>query len=178
MQFDKDKALFWAYLISKQKTDLEKLIQSKDINIYTLYANETLGLEPRGIKTSLNPKKEKAPFDISDPFSWVKVKNLFKAQHYESYEAKKRAAYVLNSKESEAHVARLIYKFQLENHYFFMPYFENLKHFYDRGIRYITLAHGKANHICDSSYDPNKKWNGLRSDRIYPGQKLKIWTKA
>jgi membrane dipeptidase len=39
--------------------------------------------------------------------------------------------------------------------------FDNLKHFYDRGIRYITLAHGKANHICDSSYDPNKKWNGL-----------------
>jgi len=23
-----------------------------------------------------------------------------------------------------------------------------------------------------------KKWNGLRSDRIYTGQKLKIWTKA
>ena len=23
-----------------------------------------------------------------------------------------------------------------------------------------------------------KKWNGLRSDRIHPGQKLKIWTKA
>lgn len=39
--------------------------------------------------------------------------------------------------------------------------FENLKHFYDRGIRYITLSHGKANHICDSSYDPNRKWNGL-----------------
>jgi membrane dipeptidase len=38
---------------------------------------------------------------------------------------------------------------------------ENLKYFYDRGIRYLTLAHGKANHICDSSYDPNKKWNGL-----------------
>jgi len=38
---------------------------------------------------------------------------------------------------------------------------ENLKYFYERGIRYITLSHGKANHICDSSYDPNKKWNGL-----------------
>ena len=37
----------------------------------------------------------------------------------------------------------------------------NLKHFYDRGIRYITLAHSKANHICDSSYDPERKWNGL-----------------
>jgi len=38
---------------------------------------------------------------------------------------------------------------------------KDLKHFYERGIRYITLTHSKANHICDSSYDPNKKWNGL-----------------
>jgi len=37
----------------------------------------------------------------------------------------------------------------------------NLKHFHDRGIRYITLAHSKANHICDSSFDPERKWNGL-----------------
>ncbi|MHC4440360.1 MAG: dipeptidase, partial [Planctomycetota bacterium] len=37
----------------------------------------------------------------------------------------------------------------------------NLKHFHDRGISYITLAHSKANHICDSSFDPEHKWNGL-----------------
>ncbi len=37
----------------------------------------------------------------------------------------------------------------------------NLKHFYDRGIRYITLAHSKSNHISDSSYDENEKWDGL-----------------
>lgn len=37
----------------------------------------------------------------------------------------------------------------------------NLKHFYDRGIRYITLAHSKANHISDSSYDSDKRWDGL-----------------
>jgi len=37
----------------------------------------------------------------------------------------------------------------------------NLKHFHDRGIRYVTLAHSKANHICDSSFDPERKWNGL-----------------
>lgn len=37
----------------------------------------------------------------------------------------------------------------------------NLKHFYDRGVRYITLAHSKANHISDSSYDENKRWGGL-----------------
>ncbi len=38
---------------------------------------------------------------------------------------------------------------------------DNLRHFYDRGIRYITLCHSKCNHICDSSYDKERKWRGL-----------------
>jgi len=37
---------------------------------------------------------------------------------------------------------------------------KNLKYFYDRGIRYITLTHSKNNQICDSSGDTTK-WNGL-----------------
>jgi len=37
----------------------------------------------------------------------------------------------------------------------------NLQHFYERGIRYITLAHSQANHISDSSYDLRRKWKGL-----------------
>jgi len=37
----------------------------------------------------------------------------------------------------------------------------NLDYFYEKGIRYITLAHAKANNIADSSYDPERKWNGL-----------------
>jgi membrane dipeptidase len=37
----------------------------------------------------------------------------------------------------------------------------NIAHFYDRGVRYITLAHSRWNQICDSSYDPDKYWNGL-----------------
>lgn len=38
---------------------------------------------------------------------------------------------------------------------------ENLSYFYKRGIRYITLAHSKWNRICDSSYDEERRWNGL-----------------
>ena len=38
---------------------------------------------------------------------------------------------------------------------------KNLKHFYDRGIRYITLTHGRVNHISDSSYDEEERWGGL-----------------
>ncbi len=38
---------------------------------------------------------------------------------------------------------------------------ENLKHFHSRGIRYITLTHGKDNHISDSSYDTTHTWKGM-----------------
>ncbi|RUO76887.1 peptidase M19 [Idiomarina tyrosinivorans] len=38
---------------------------------------------------------------------------------------------------------------------------KNLQHFYDRGIRYITLAHSQSNHIADSSYDIRRQWHGL-----------------
>lgn len=38
---------------------------------------------------------------------------------------------------------------------------ENVKHFADRGIRYITLAHGLSNQLSDSSYDDNHQWDGL-----------------
>lgn len=37
----------------------------------------------------------------------------------------------------------------------------NLQHFYERGVRYITLAHSMSNHISDSSYDLRRKWKGL-----------------
>ncbi len=37
----------------------------------------------------------------------------------------------------------------------------NVKYFYDRGIRYITLTHGKDNQICDSSYDTLGTWSGV-----------------
>lgn len=39
--------------------------------------------------------------------------------------------------------------------------FDGLRHFAERGIRYITLAHSKSNHISDSSYDSNEPWAGL-----------------
>ena len=38
---------------------------------------------------------------------------------------------------------------------------KNLEIFYQRGIRYITLAHSQSNHISDSSYDLRRQWKGL-----------------
>lgn len=38
---------------------------------------------------------------------------------------------------------------------------DKLRYFADRGIRYVTLTHSKANHIADSSYDLERPWRGL-----------------
>ena len=34
-------------------------------------------------------------------------------------------------------------------------------HFYERGIRYVTLAHARPNAFSDSSYDKDARWHGL-----------------
>ena len=38
---------------------------------------------------------------------------------------------------------------------------ENVQFFFDRGVRYITLAHSGNNRLADSSYARDKQWNGL-----------------
>ena len=38
---------------------------------------------------------------------------------------------------------------------------ENVGFFRDRGISYIGLVHSLSNHLADSSYDDEHKWNGL-----------------
>jgi membrane dipeptidase len=38
---------------------------------------------------------------------------------------------------------------------------ENVAYFKNRGASYISLSHGKANHLSDSSYDEERRWNGL-----------------
>jgi len=48
----------------------------------------------------------------------------------------------------------------------------NLMHFYERGIRYITLAHSLSNHLSDSSYDKERKWNGLSEFGVQVVEKM------
>lgn len=38
---------------------------------------------------------------------------------------------------------------------------QDIQAYRNKGISYITLTHAKDNHICDSSYDTTKTWDGL-----------------
>ncbi|MEM8676755.1 MAG: dipeptidase [Cyanobacteria bacterium P01_G01_bin.67] len=49
----------------------------------------------------------------------------------------------------------------MENGYPLGKDLENVQHFYQRGIRYITLTHSKNNDLGDSSTDETQEWSGL-----------------
>jgi soluble lytic murein transglycosylase len=126
--FDKDRALFWQYLVTQDPKILEELRAPKhDINIYSLFAHEKGGTFPKNIVTGIDPKQPKAPFDITDPFAWLKIYNGFKQRDFKSHDEKIAAALKLNAKESEPHVARLIYRYKDRLHYYLLAYYDYIK---------------------------------------------------
>jgi soluble lytic murein transglycosylase len=78
-QADKDRANFWLYLITKKRDYLAKVLDSWDINIYTIYAHEEFGQKIENIiskeKTGKWFHKELVP---KNPFEWIKIKEEIK----------------------------------------------------------------------------------------------------
>ncbi len=67
----KDKALFWQYQVTQDKKTLELLGKSVDINMYSLYAKEKLGIEVTNFYTTLPTRENNTTkADLSDPFVW------------------------------------------------------------------------------------------------------------
>lgn len=83
---EKDKALFWAYLVTQDKHYLERIVQDNDINMYSLYAYEKLELPYKNI---VSPVLEGThpTFNVSDPFAWPKVMNRVYKMSAEEVEA-------------------------------------------------------------------------------------------
>ncbi|WP_169763507.1 lytic transglycosylase domain-containing protein [Campylobacter mucosalis] len=78
-QSQRDNALFWLYLIKKDKNLLIKLANSTDINIYSLFAKDYVKSDPFDVYV---PRPKKLKFEgsanINDPFFWEKMNNLVK----------------------------------------------------------------------------------------------------
>ena len=122
----KDNAVFWLYLLSKNTIYLDKLNQSRDVNIYTLYANELTGASAAANIVSPTPTKEKvADYDIKDPFLWQKTFKMIKemsaqdaAKHSETF----------NTKETLGQYAYLMEKASgYKDSYFVMPFVDELE---------------------------------------------------
>ncbi|CAM2865804.1 lytic transglycosylase domain-containing protein [Helicobacter burdigaliensis] len=71
---DQNRAIFWMYLASKDTKFLTKLIEKKDVDIYSLAALELTHSKPQfNIIQKIDTKPTPATWDIKDPFEWEKI---------------------------------------------------------------------------------------------------------
>jgi len=119
-QNNKDKAVFWMYLVSKKSSFLEELAQGTDINIYTLYAKEVLKLEVQNYFSYLHLEDKSSELNLQNPYVWEKLLDQIRAS------SKEELALLLkkyNSKEDEV-IHAFIYTKMLsyKEHNYILPY--------------------------------------------------------
>ncbi|MBS9782478.1 MAG: lytic transglycosylase domain-containing protein [Arcobacter sp.] len=127
-QFDKDKVLFWKYLLRSKKEDLDLLAQSWDNNIYSLFAKELLGIETTNIVYKLDIPNTKSSYNIYDSFSWIKVLNDTK----KNFDEKKLDKYIklFTSQATLPHLTFVLERFyKYKTSYFILPFEKIMKDF-------------------------------------------------
>jgi len=72
---DRDRVNFWIYRASGDEDILKELASSLDINMYTLWAKERLGIETENYYTVL-PTTKPGGFKGDDPFKWQQLHQL------------------------------------------------------------------------------------------------------
>ncbi len=120
-QEQKDNALFWVYLISKDKQILSTLAQSTSVNLYSLYAKDLIPSEPFSIYVP-RPKNMhyQGQENIYDPFCYEKMKKLVKNLNAEQAMEYAKQFY---SNESIAYYVYFMQKaYGYKRHYFVMPH--------------------------------------------------------
>jgi len=74
-RWEKDKTLFWLYLVTEDKTYLKRLHQSYHINLYTLLSADILQTKyPKSIVTPKISKKRIHSLNSQNPIHWAKIK--------------------------------------------------------------------------------------------------------
>jgi len=72
-KIDVDKNYFWMYKTTKNQKYLDKLLQSQDINIYTLYAHEVKNKNFNNYFSAVEVADIKMDKNIQDPFEWSNI---------------------------------------------------------------------------------------------------------
>lgn len=125
---EKDKALFWLYLVTDNETFIHELSKSWDINIYSLYAKEFYEDSADNIVYDIEIPKKESSFNIYDQFSWIDVlddtkKNLdeIKLQKYKE---------LFSDENTLPHLAYVMERFyRYKKDFYITPYKEILKNY-------------------------------------------------
>lgn len=119
-QNNKDKALFWKYLISKKSSYLEELSQGHDINMYTLYAKEKLRVEVANYFSNLDLEEKASEVNLQNPYVWEDLLDKIRASNKEELEVLLQK---YNSKDDEVLHAFIYSKtLRYKVHNYILPY--------------------------------------------------------
>lgn len=120
----RDNALFWVYLISKDRVVLENLAKSNSINIYSLYAYEKLGTKPFDVIVPKPTRKKAKNYDITNPFAWEKEKahaNKLKGSELMKYAGK---FYTKNTLGEYTYLMERAHNYK--KHYYPLPFMDKI----------------------------------------------------
>jgi len=118
---EKDKALYWLYLTTKNNLFLEELSTSFDVNIYSLYAKELLNIKSLNIKYDIDIEQKDTTYDIHDVFSWLDVTNDIRNNLDENKLLKYSSLF--SSNETKPHLAVVLERFnKYQIGYFITPF--------------------------------------------------------
>lgn len=140
----KDKNLFWMYQVSKEKKYLEQMIQSSHINIYSLFAHEKMGTNPRNYFINIPTNKKHSKKNLQDPFVWEKI--------YSQIKDTPKGSLVKLSKDYQHDNMSVVNRFIIEKmsgyskHGFLMPYNKYLKELNndDKALVYAIMRQESA----------------------------------
>lgn len=124
-KIDIDKNNFWIYQATKDKRYLNRLLQSTDINMYTLFAQDKMNVEADNYFCTIETNTNESKQNLSDPFYWdtilkeikaTKKDELFKlAELYKQKEMVPVQTYILQK------------AYDYNKHGYIMPYDEHLE---------------------------------------------------
>jgi len=122
---DKDKALFWLYLVTKENSYLNELSKSFDTNLYSLYAKELLSIKIDNIAYKIDDlKNTPTSYDIYDVFSWLDVTKDTR----NNLDDKKMQTYynLFSDNSTEPHLAYVLEKYNNSRTQYFITPYKNL----------------------------------------------------
>lgn len=121
---NKDQANFWMYLVTKERGYITNLVNSHDVNIYTLIARDLLKLRYPKIITPRISRSKVFHYDVLDPIEWAKLKKKMFSGDYNLNDL----ADTYKSQETVGHYTYI--KAKASNYqeiYFPMPYREAMR---------------------------------------------------
>jgi soluble lytic murein transglycosylase len=139
---DKDKVLFWQYLVTKDEKYKEQVQKSFDLNIYTLL------MEQKNQNIIVAQAYETHPsFDVGNPFGWTKFHNQIRDNNSKEELKELAKTYLYGS--TIAHYSYIMAKVSdYKDHYYPIPYQQYLKGYDNKRVALIlALARQESKFI-------------------------------